>query len=97
MREEVQNKRKDSQGRERIPLQALFGTSGRDELNLAEFPFAILQYQQSEEVKTLSFSDSITGKDGQPVERRWTVTGSDAFGLPVAGDMDIVIGLLALM
>jgi hypothetical protein len=61
-----------------------------------EFPFGGLQYQHSERTKTLCFSDSITGKDGRIVERRWTVTGSDAHGLPVAGDVDIVIALLAL-
>lgn len=70
--------------------------SGRDELNLAEFPFANLQYQRGSEAKTLYFSDTITGKDGQSVDRSWTVTGSDAYGLPVAGDVDIVIALLSL-
>lgn len=51
---------------------------GRDEMNLAEFPFAILQYQRDRKTKTVMFSDTITSKDAQAVERRWTVTGTDA-------------------
>ena len=87
---------KTTTGLVRRTIAPLLPGQGRDELNLAEFPFATLLYQRNDRKKTLTFSDTITGKDGQTVERHWTVTGSDAHGLPVAGDVDIIIALLVL-
>lgn len=57
-----------------------------DELNLVEFPFALLSDRQRPDSNTLVFSDEIRGPDGQPVTRLWTVTGADEFGLPTAAD-----------
>jgi plasmid replication initiation protein len=57
-----------------------------DELNLVEFPFALLADRQPDGISTLVFSDEIRGPDGAPVERIWTVTGADEFGLPTASD-----------
>lgn len=92
----VEATRKSTQSLDRPVPSPLLTYFGRDELNLAEFPFATLKYQQRVGVKTIAFSDTITGKDGQQVEREWTVTGSDAHGLPVAGDVDIIVALLVL-
>ena len=94
MGEDVEKKKAEPAGRDRRTVHPFISSNGRDEMNLAEFPFASIQYQGGE--KTMVFSDTISGKDGQPVERCWTVTGSDAYGLPVAGDVDIAIALLAL-
>jgi hypothetical protein len=60
---------------------------GKDEMNLAEFPIAILAHRAPEGVKTLRFRD----QHGQ-----LTVTGSDALGLPTAIDADVIVGLLEL-
>ena len=57
-----------------------------DELNLVEFPFALLSDRQRPDGNTLVFSDEIRGADGQPVTRLWTVTGAEEFGLPTATD-----------
>ena len=67
---------------------------GKDELNLTEFPIALLSSRGSESQKTLEFSDTIRGENNKPVKRQWIVTGSDKFGLPVSGDEDIILSLL---
>src|SRR3954466_8199685 len=60
---------------------------GRDELNLAEFPIALLADRVPKGQKTLYFED----KHG-----RLTVTGSDAYGLPTAIDTDVIVALIYL-
>jgi plasmid replication initiation protein len=94
MRHKINNK--TMAARQETTASSLLSGQGRDELNLAEFPFAMLQYQRVERRKTIEFADTITGKDGQTIQRQWTVTGSDAHGLSVAADVDIVIALLVL-
>jgi Replication initiator protein A len=60
---------------------------GRDEMNLAEFPIALLADRASTGQKTLYFEDE---------HGRLTVTGSDAYGLPTAIDTDVIVTLLYL-
>src|SRR4051812_25223808 len=60
---------------------------GRDEMNLAEFPVALLADRVPKGQKTLYFED----KNG-----RLTVTGSDAYGLPTAADTDVIVALIYL-
>jgi len=67
---------------------------GGDEMNLAEFPFALLSDRQPDEVESIQFSDTIRGKGGEPVERTWIVTGGDEFGLPVASDEQVYVALM---
>ena len=66
---------------------AVAARSGKDEMNLAEFPIAILTHRAPEGVKTLRFQD----QHGQ-----LTVTGSDALGLPTAIDADVIVALIEL-
>ncbi len=61
--------------------------TGRDEMNLAEFPIALLADRVPKGTKTLIFRDN-TGE--------LTVTGSDAFGLPTASDTDVIVALIQL-
>lgn len=61
--------------------------SGRDEMNLAEFPLALLADTAKAGQKTLYFEDS---------HGRLTVTGSDEYGLPTASDADVIVALLYL-
>jgi hypothetical protein len=61
---------------------------GRDEMNLAELPTALLSDHAPEGVKTLRFED---GQGGH-----LTITGSDAYGLPTASDADVLVGLIQL-
>ena len=67
---------------------------GGDEMNLAEFPFTLLADRQPDGVESIQFSDTIRGKDGQPVERTWIVTGGEEFGLPVASDEQVYVALM---
>src|SRR5881275_3165232 len=60
---------------------------GRDEMNLAEFPIALLADRAQAGQKTLYFEDE---------HGRLTVTGSDAYGLPTAIDTDVIVALLYL-
>lgn len=68
----------------------------RDEMNLAEFPLAILSTRADPNIKTLEFKDSIRGKNGEVIERSWIITGADKFGLPTASDDEVLLGLLKL-
>lgn len=68
----------------------------RDEMNLAEFPLAILSTRADPSIKTLEFKDTIRGKNGELTERCWIITGADKFGLPTASDDEVLLGLLKL-
>jgi hypothetical protein len=60
---------------------------GRDEMNLAEFPIALIADRVPAGQKTLYFEDN---------HGRLTVTGSDAYGLPTATDADVIVALIYL-
>jgi hypothetical protein len=68
----------------------------RDEMNLAEFPLAVLSTRVDNKIKTLEFTDYSRGPKGEMIERRWIITGADKFGLPTATDDDVVLGLIRL-
>lgn len=68
----------------------------RDEMNLAEFPLAILSTRADSKIKTLEFTDSHSLKGGERIERKWIITGADKFGLPTATDDDVILGLMRL-
>src|SRR5512136_1845050 len=67
---------------------------GRDEMNLAEFPFALLSKRVPPGLNEIRFSDTIRGPSGQPVERRWVLTASPKHGLPVAADELVYVALM---
>jgi hypothetical protein len=69
---------------------------GKDEMNLVEFPITLLAKRHSTESKTMKFSDNIIGENNKTIKREWVVTGSDEFGLPLAPDNDVLLGLLYL-
>ena len=68
--------------------------SGRDEMNLAEFPLAGLS-SRSPKARTLVFEAYTENKrQGTDVRNRLTVTASDKYGLPTAGDDEVILGLV---
>jgi hypothetical protein len=71
---------------EQTPLQSV-SFVGRDEMNLAEFPIALLADRVPKGQKTLYFEDA---------HGRLTITGSDAYGLPTAIDTDVIVALIYL-
>ncbi len=68
----------------------------RDEMNLVEFPLAVLSTRTDSNIKTLEFKDSIKGKSGEVINRSWIITGADKFGLPTSSDEEVLLGLLKL-
>src|SRR6516225_2775306 len=79
------------------PREALRPTGGRDELNLAEFPIALLADRVPDGCKTLVFEDTVFDQQANElVTRRLTVTGSDAYGLPTAVDDEILVALIQI-
>ena len=70
--------------------------SSRDEMNLAEFPLAVLSTRVNPGLKTLEFTDTHRSQSGELVERKWIITGADKFGLPTSTDDDVVLGLMRL-
>lgn len=68
----------------------------RDEMNLAEFPLTVLSKRADPSIKTLEFSDTVKGKNGDVINRKWIITGADKFGLPTSSDDEVLLGLLKL-
>jgi len=65
----------------------------KDELNLAEFPFALASHRAPKNVKSISITEMAINKAGQPVQRAWTVLPS-AQGLPLPVDEEVFLGLM---
>src|SRR4051794_4660478 len=70
-----------------FPLELPPHRDGRDEMNLSEYPIALLADRAPKDVKTLVYKDK---------DETLTITGSDYLGLPTALDIDVIIGLLHL-
>jgi hypothetical protein len=69
---------------------------GKDELNLIEYPFTLLADRADPNVKTIKTSWMVEDGEGGWITCEQIVTGSDEFGLPVAGDLDIYLILLEI-
>lgn len=86
-----------SQSAKRRPKKQPLPLDGRDELNLAEFPIAVLTDRVPEGQNTLEFQDTIHDpQSGQAVTRKLTVSAPDAYGLPTAKDDEVILGLIQL-
>lgn len=71
--------------------------SGRDELNFAEFPMALLTERAIEGKNKLVFSDTVRdSSSGMDVRRQLTVAAPDMYGLPTVKDEEVLLGVLAL-
>jgi hypothetical protein len=76
---------------------ASFGFSAKDEMNLAEFPIALVTDRMPEGEKTIRFQDQIFDeRKGQLVTRKLLITASDEYGLPTAKDDEVILGLIQL-
>jgi hypothetical protein len=73
-----------------------FKALSRDEMNLVEFPISVLSKRTDPTIKTLEFTDFVTSKNGDNIERKWIITGADKFGLPTSSDDEVLLGLLKL-
>jgi hypothetical protein len=80
-----------NEARQELPILA-----SRDEMNLAEFPLAVLSTRIDHSLKTLEFRDTQRLPNGDTIERQWIITGADKFGLPTSTDDDVLLGLMRL-
>jgi hypothetical protein len=71
-------------------------TGYKDELNLAEFPIAALADRVPHGQLSMVFEDQLEQREGPPIVRRLTITGSPKNGLPTALDDEIMVGLIQL-
>lgn len=68
---------------------------GREEINLARFPLSILGDRGRTGEKTLVFEDNIWNEEiNGYINRKVRILGSEAHGLPLARDEDVLIALL---
>ena len=68
-------------------LEEITRNVGRDEMNLAEFPIALLSDRAPSDVKTIEYETS---------NGLLTITGSDDFGLPMASDSEVILALIQI-
>ena len=69
--------------------------NGRYEMNLVEFPLALLSERSPEGLLTLECSDEIAER-GVTIQRQVIVAATAKYGLPTAKDEDVLMGLLQL-
>lgn len=71
--------------------------SGRDEMNLVEFPLAGISNRSPKGKETLVFENTIWDKRQRvAVNKRLTVAASAEYGLPTALDDEVILGLVQL-
>lgn len=71
--------------------------SGRDEMNLAEFPLSVIGKRAPGNKKTLHFEDEVWDRAKNAyVPRKLTITGSDLLGLPTSLDDEVLLGCVQL-
>jgi plasmid replication initiation protein len=68
---------------------------GKDEMNLAEFPVALLR-RQSDSRTSFSYEGYVKGPDGLRHKQKWTVHGLSGTGLPNEYDERVLIALMAV-
>ena len=80
-----------------IALPEIRPGEGKDELNLAEFPLAVISSRPQPDIKTLCFEDRIWDMSrSEMVTRKLIITASDEYGLPTALDEEVILGLVQL-
>lgn len=81
----------------RMADEAMLQPIGKDEMNLAEYPFSLLTRRVSENQKTIEVEQQVRTESGEVITQSWVVTGSDRYGLPLAIDEDIYIALMKIL
>src|SRR6266446_4661742 len=67
---------------------------GKDEMNLAEYPFSLLTHRIPPNRKTYTLTQHIIDSQGRMIKQTWSVLGSDKYGLPTPYDDDVILALL---
>src|SRR5215210_5937361 len=70
---------------------------GKDEMNFAEFPIALLTDRVPKGQKSIKFEDQIYDERRKKViTRRRIIEGSEEYGLPTATDDAVILALIQL-
>lgn len=80
-----------------VPIQTVDAPPiivGKDEMNLAEYPFAVLTPRVPPGSKTFTLTQQIRDAHGKSITQTWAVLGSDKYGLPTPYDDDVLLALL---
>ncbi|WP_422932171.1 replication initiator protein A [Singulisphaera sp. PoT] len=78
------------------PLSVLLGT-GKDEMNFAEFPIAMLSDRVPKGKTSIKFEDRIyDDRKKKVIVRKRVIEGSEEYGLPTATDDTVVLALIQL-
>lgn len=64
------------------------------EMNLAEFPIAVLSKRIPSNKKTIEYSDWIVGKNGERKQRNWVVTAAAKWALPTGSALRTLFELM---
>jgi hypothetical protein len=78
------------------PTETVIRSVGRDEMNLAEFPLALLAGRFNAGELTFTRERQLTLPDGSKLQQSWMVTGAPKFGLPQPSDEDVLLALLKI-
>jgi len=70
--------------------------SAKYEMNLAEFPIAVLSKRIPSDKKTIEYSDWIIGKNGERKQRDWVVTAAAKWALPTGSALRTLFELMQL-
>jgi len=79
--------------KERKEEKASEEQAAKEELNLVEYPLTLLSRRAPAGAKTIEYTDWVT-VGGEKRQLKWTVTGSDKFGLPIGGDQDVYMVIM---
>ncbi|QDV39342.1 replication initiator protein A [Tautonia plasticadhaerens] len=80
-----------------IPPTELQTISGRDEMNLAEFPITLLSDRAPKGQKAIKFQDEVFDeRRGKLITRKVVIEGSEEYGLPTAVDDEVILALLQI-
>jgi len=71
-------------------------TRGKYELTLAEFPVFLLSKKEHKDIEAIEYQDTITGKEGQIVNRVWKVYPHNKFGLGTESTFETLFELFQI-
>lgn len=66
----------------------------KDEMNFAELPLALPCHRAPKGKKAIRVTIATRDVQNRPIEREWQVTGDSLYGLPLATDEEVFLGLM---
>ena len=86
----------DKPGKVPKPIEPELVDRSKYELTLAEFPIFLLSKKGIKNIKSIDYEDTITGKDGEVVKRKWTVSADSKLGFGTASTFETFYDLFQL-